>query len=60
MMTLPEQIIAYYPQLSWDDLNGEYIRLQNDNDGLGDYIKIWAYPGLDHPPFGYDPHVVTE
>lgn len=59
-MSLPEQIMAYYPQVTLDDfLNGNII-LQNDSDGLGDYIKEWNYPGLEHPPFGYDPHVPQE
>jgi hypothetical protein len=59
-MELPEQILAFYPELTWADLDGPYIRLQNDTDGLGDYIKVWAHPTLAHPPFGYDPHVPQE
>ncbi len=59
-MSLPEEILAYYPQLTWVDLRGPYIALQNDNDGLGDYIKTWGYPDLEHPPFGYDPHIPQE
>lgn len=55
-MTLPEQIMDYYPQVTWDDFSNGNIFLQNDSDGLGDYIKIWAHPSLAHPPFGYDPH----
>ena len=54
-MTLYEKIISLYPQLTdWDFLTT--IRLQNDSDGLGDYIKAWNHPTLPHPPFGYDPH----
>lgn len=56
MMSLPEQIMAYYPQVTWDDFSNGRIVLQNDSDGLGDYIAVWAYPGLAHPPFGYNPH----
>ena len=55
-MNLPEQIMDYYPQVTWDDFSNGKILLQNDSDGLGDYIKVWEYPGLEHPPFGYDPH----
>lgn len=59
-MTLPEQIIDLYPQVTYDDFINGNINLQNDDDGLGDYIKLWNYPGLEHPPFGYDPHEVKE
>jgi hypothetical protein len=58
-MSLYDQIIAYYPQLTEADFSpfGGTILLQNDSDGLGDYIKVWNNP-LPHPPFGYDPHKV--
>lgn len=61
-MSLYDQIRSYYPQLAEADfLPGTgTITLQNDSDGLGDYIKIWAHPTLAHPPFGYDPHVPQE
>ncbi len=59
-MTLPEQILAYYQELTWDDFSNGTITLQNDSDGLGDYIKAWNHPTLPHPPFGYDPHVPQE
>jgi len=57
-MSLYEQIIAIYPELTADDFNPftGTILLQNDSDGLGDYIKAWNHPTLPHPPFGYDPH----
>ena len=61
-MSLYEQIREYYPELTdvdFSPVNGTII-LQNDSDGLGDYIKEWNYPGLEHPPFGYDPHVPQE
>lgn len=57
-MSLYEQICEYYPELTQEDFmppRGTII-LQNDSDGLGDYIKAWNHPTLPHPPFGYDPH----
>lgn len=61
-MSLYEQIREYYPQLTGQEFApfGNEIELQNDSDGLGDYIKVWAHPTLPHPPFGYDPHVPKE
>jgi hypothetical protein len=61
-MSLYDQIIALYPELTPADfLPGTgTILLQNDSDGLGNYIKVWAHPTLAHPPFGYDPHVPQE
>jgi hypothetical protein len=43
-MTLWEQIIAVYPELTDEDFkaNGS-INLQNDADGFGDYIAKWEY-----------------
>ena len=43
-MTLWEQIVAVYPELTDDDfkVNGS-INLQNDSDGFGDYIVKWEY-----------------
>jgi hypothetical protein len=45
-MTLPEKIIALYPELSVEDLMNPFgpIRLQNDSDGRGDYIASWTHP----------------
>jgi hypothetical protein len=49
-MTLPEKIIALYPELTMDDfLPNRTIRLQNDSDGKGDYIKSWSHPTLKQP-----------
>jgi hypothetical protein len=48
-MTLPEKIIALYPELTMNDLIDGYIRLQNDSDGKGDYIKEWNHPTLPRP-----------
>jgi hypothetical protein len=46
-MTLPEKIIALYPELTMDDfLPNRTIRLQNDSDGKGDYIAKWDHPTL--------------
>jgi hypothetical protein len=61
-MPLCDQIKEYYPQLTDADFSPGTgtIQLQNDSDGLGDYIKVWAHPTLAHPPFGYDPHVPQE
>ena len=43
-MTLYEKIIAEYPELegSQSFIDGTII-LQNDGDGLGDYIAEWNY-----------------
>ena len=44
-MNLYEKIMALYPELTQDDFspfNGT-IRLQNDSDGNGDYIKEWNH-----------------
>jgi len=49
-MNLYEKIIALYPSLTENDfsLKGT-IRLQNDSDGNGDYIKSWNHPTLTRP-----------
>ena len=49
MMTLPEKILALYPELTIEDLIDGYIRLQNDSDGRGDYIAEWNHPTLPRP-----------
>lgn len=43
-MTLFNQIIAVYPELTDNDFapRGSII-LQNDSDGVGDYIAKWEY-----------------
>jgi hypothetical protein len=48
MMTLPEKIKALYPELQDSDFM-TVIRLQNDSDGRGDYIKEWNHPTLSRP-----------
>ena len=61
-MSLYQQIRDYYQQLTdadFDPFTGTIV-LQNDSDGLGDYIKAWNHLTLPHPPFGYDPHVPKE
>ena len=42
-MTLYEQIIETYPELSDNKLFDANIVLQNDSDGTGDYIRVWNY-----------------
>lgn len=41
-MTLYEKIMALYPSLTDKDFT-TVIRLQNDSDGKGDYIKEWNH-----------------
>jgi hypothetical protein len=48
-MTLPEKILALYPELTMNDLIDGYIFLQNDSDGKGDYIAKWEHPTLPRP-----------
>jgi hypothetical protein len=45
MMTLYEQIVATYPELTDADFHplGGTISLRNDSDGAGDYIAKWEY-----------------
>lgn len=50
-MTLYEKIITIYPELDGQIsifLDG-IIRIQNDMDGNGDYIKDWNHPTLSQP-----------
>jgi hypothetical protein len=47
-MTLYDKIIALYPNLTDADFM-TIIRLQNDSDGLGDYIASWEHPTLARP-----------
>jgi hypothetical protein len=42
-MDLYNQIIEAYPELTDEDFARGKIRLQNDSDGVGDYIKKWEY-----------------
>lgn len=48
MMILYEKIKALYPELQDSDFMYT-IRLQNDSDGNGDYIKEWNHPTLPRP-----------
>jgi len=50
-MNLYEKILSIYPSLTHEDFNGASgtIRLQNDSDGKGDYIKSWNHPTLAQP-----------
>jgi hypothetical protein len=50
-MTLPEKILALYPELTIEDFMPPKgtIMLQNDSDGRGDYIKEWNHPTLAQP-----------
>ena len=47
-MTLYEKIKALYPSLTDSDFTTT-IRLQNDSDGKGDYIKSWSHPDFAQP-----------
>ena len=47
-MTLYEKITALYPSLTQEDFL-TVIRLQNDSDGKGDYIKSWNHPTYPQP-----------
>jgi hypothetical protein len=50
-MTLPQKILALYPELTMEDFlpTTGTIMLQNDSDGKGDYIKEWNHPTLARP-----------
>ena len=47
-MNLYEKIIELYPSLTNDEFF-KTIKLQNDSDGRGDYIKEWNHPTLAQP-----------
>lgn len=47
-MTLYDKIKLIYPSLTDQDFMGNVL-LQNDSDGLGDYIKEWNHPTLARP-----------
>jgi hypothetical protein len=42
-MTIYDRIIEAYPELSDLKLFDANIILQNDSDGLGDYVAKWDY-----------------
>ena len=47
---LTTKIKKVHPSLSDDDLrNDDYIVLQNNADGKGDYIAKWKHPTLAKP-----------
>ena len=48
-MTLYQKIITLYPELADYDFADGDIKLQNDSDGKGDYIKEWNHPTLAKP-----------
>ena len=48
MMNLYDKIKALYPELTDSDFMTT-IRLQNDSDGKGDYIKSWSHPDFAQP-----------
>jgi len=48
MKTLYERIKTLYPTVKDEDFLSA-IRLQNDSDGKGDYIKEWNHPILPRP-----------
>jgi hypothetical protein len=45
---LYEKIMALYPSLTTQDFLTT-IRLQNDSNGLGDYIASWDHPDFPKP-----------
>ena len=47
-MTLFQKIKQIYPELVNEDFL-ETIKLQNDLDERGDYIKEWNHPTLSQP-----------
>jgi len=47
-MTLFDKIKQIYPELVNEEFL-EIIKLQNDLDGRGDYIKEWNHPTLAEP-----------
>lgn len=48
VMTLYEKIMALYPSLQQQDFM-TVITLQNDSNGVGDYIAAWNHPTLPRP-----------
>ena len=44
-----EKILTIYPELANFDFANGVIKLQNDSDGKGDYIKEWNHPTLTKP-----------
>jgi len=50
-MNLKEKIMIIYPELTEDNFAYPLgiIKIQNDSDGKGDYIKEWNHPTLAKP-----------
>jgi len=48
-MNLHQKLITLYPELSSYDFAHGAIRIQNDSDGKGDYIREWNHPTLQRP-----------
>ena len=48
-MNLHQKLITLYPELSSYDFAYGAIRIQNDSDGKGDYIREWNHPTLQRP-----------
>ena len=48
MKTLMEKIKSLYPSIEDNDFV-LHVRLQNDLDGRGDYIKEWNHKSLKKP-----------
>ena len=48
MATLVEKIKAARPKVTSEDFI-DYIIVQNDSDGKGDYIKSWNHPTETQP-----------
>ena len=48
---LAKKIKKVHPSVTNDDFSAGVgtIRLQNDSDGRGDYIKKWKHPSLAKP-----------
>jgi hypothetical protein len=48
-MTLYEKILGIYPELADYDFGSGAIRLQDNNDGNGQFIAKWEHPTLTRP-----------
>jgi hypothetical protein len=48
MTSLYDRIMALYPELTPQDFMTT-IRLQNDSNGVGDYIAFWNHPVYPRP-----------
>ena len=44
-----EKLLKIYPELATFDFAKGVITLQNDSNGLGDYIAKWEHPTLAKP-----------